>query len=203
MKRVLLAVCGLSPQVITETLYALHHQGRMVDALRIITTREGKEVCLAQLLSPHDGQFYQFLQEYEIAEGSVEFQPRHILSVTDDSGAQIEDITQEQENAAFLEKCMQEAFYLTQESENEVYFSLAGGRKTMGACLALAAQFYARRQDRIFHVLVSPPAFENSREFFFPPKIPKYIRLFDRIGQELYMKTDNASVSLCPCLLSP
>ncbi|NLV24760.1 MAG: TIGR02584 family CRISPR-associated protein, partial [Deltaproteobacteria bacterium] len=41
MKTVLLAVCGLSPQVITETLYALHQQGRQVDAVRVLTTRQG------------------------------------------------------------------------------------------------------------------------------------------------------------------
>ncbi len=193
-----MAVCGLSPQVITETLYALNHQDRMVDAVRILTTREGKEMCLSQLLAPEDGQFYQFLSEYDLDERCIDFKPHHVISVSDDHGRQIEDITIEEENALFLEKCMQEAFQLTKDSDNEVYFSLAGGRKTMGACLSLAAQFYARSQDRIFHVLVSPPEFENSREFFFPPKEPRYIRLFDRKSRELYMKTDNAVVSLVP-----
>ncbi|MBW2021016.1 MAG: TIGR02584 family CRISPR-associated protein, partial [Deltaproteobacteria bacterium] len=43
MKNILLAVTGLSPQVITETLFALHQQNRTVDAIHIITTRQGKE----------------------------------------------------------------------------------------------------------------------------------------------------------------
>lgn len=196
MKRVLLAVCGLSPQVITETLYVLYQQSRMVDAVRILTTTIGKEKCLAQLLSPKDGQFYQFLEQYGIPENSVDFHPRNIISVTDDNGRQIEDITIEEESALFLEKCMEQAFHLTRDPDNEVYFSIAGGRKTMGSCLSLAAQFYARRQDRIFHVLVSPPEFENSREFFFPPKLPRYVRLFDKSSRELYMKTDNARLTL-------
>ena len=34
MKTILLAVTGLSPQVITETLYALHQQNRKVDAIQ-------------------------------------------------------------------------------------------------------------------------------------------------------------------------
>ena len=47
MKNILLAVVGLSPQVVTETLYALHQQGRGVDAIHLITTREGKEAILS------------------------------------------------------------------------------------------------------------------------------------------------------------
>ncbi|MFB3926224.1 MAG: CRISPR-associated ring nuclease [Syntrophales bacterium] len=43
MKNILLAVVGLSPQVITEILFALHQQDRKVDAIHIITTRKGKE----------------------------------------------------------------------------------------------------------------------------------------------------------------
>jgi len=38
MKNILLAVVGLSPQVITETLFALHQQNRRVDAIHIITS---------------------------------------------------------------------------------------------------------------------------------------------------------------------
>ena len=52
MKNILLAVCGLSPQVITETLFALHQTGRTVDAIHIITTQLGKERILDTLLEP-------------------------------------------------------------------------------------------------------------------------------------------------------
>lgn len=47
MKNILLAVCGLTPQVITETLYALHQDQRKVDAIHVITTRNGKEKIYA------------------------------------------------------------------------------------------------------------------------------------------------------------
>ena len=36
MKNILLAVVGLTPQVITEALYALHQEGRAVNAIHII-----------------------------------------------------------------------------------------------------------------------------------------------------------------------
>ncbi len=45
MKNILLAVTGLSLQVITETLYALHQNNRHVDAIHVITTRrQGKDL---------------------------------------------------------------------------------------------------------------------------------------------------------------
>lgn len=49
MKRTLLAVCGLSPQVITETLYALFQEGRLPDSVHALTTTEGKARCLSNL----------------------------------------------------------------------------------------------------------------------------------------------------------
>ena len=55
MRNILLAVCGLSPQVITETLYALFHEGREVHAVHLITTRPGRDKVLAELLAPKTG----------------------------------------------------------------------------------------------------------------------------------------------------
>ena len=167
MKGILLAVCGLTPQVITETLYALIQQGRMVCGVHIITTRLGREACLAHLLAPDSGQYYRLLADYGIDSCTIDFHPHNIVAVADDLGRQIEDIGQEEESEDFLSACMEKAFELTQNMDVAVYFSIAGGRKTMGACLALAAQMYARPFDRIFHVLVSPE-FESCHEFFFP-----------------------------------
>ena len=49
----LLAVTGMSPQVITETLYALHQQGRsMPENIYIITTAIGKKQALLTRLKP-------------------------------------------------------------------------------------------------------------------------------------------------------
>jgi len=196
MKRVLLAVCGLTPQVITETLYALYQQDRMVDAIRVLTTRDGKDACNAGLLGSNKGQYYQFLSDYGMSSSEIDFAPRHIISVADSYGRELEDISSEEDNSFFLKACMEHTFYLTQERDSTVYFSIAGGRKTMGACLALTAQFYARSWDRIFHVLVSPSEFESSREFYFPRANSDYVKLKNRNGNELFMNTDEAKIDL-------
>ncbi len=197
MKTILLAVCGLTPQVITETLYALHQQGQQVDAIRILTTRNGKAACVASLFGSGDGQFYQYLNEYGYDHDSIDFAPRHIEAVADAGGREIDDIASEEENEDFLRACMEETFNLTRDNENRVLFSIAGGRKTMGACLTLAAQCYARPQDRIYHVLVSPE-FESNRDFYFPPAESTSITLYDPQRQPYQKETKFARINLIP-----
>lgn len=198
MKRILLAVSGLSPQVITETIYALHMQGRAPDVIRILTTREGKSAIHANLLSPTDGHYYRLLKDYGIPVESIDFSVRHLHVPTDQFGTEYDDIAGEEENERFLTLCMEHAFEATRDPDTEVYFSIAGGRKTMGACLAVAAQCYARPQDRIFHVLVTPE-FESNRDFYYPPQFSVPLVLTDHKTRTPYTKeTRYAQVTLIP-----
>lgn len=195
MKKVLLAVCGLAPQVITETLYALHQQERLPDVVRVLTSRRGLDACHAQLFAGGTGQFHQFLQDYAIDPESIDFSSQAILSVQNDQGKSIDDINDEEDNRCFLRACMQLAFAYSNDASNTIYYAIAGGRKTMGSCLALTAQLYARRQDRIFHTLVSPE-FESSREFYYPPRPSRTITLFDQKQQPYLKDTRYAQVQL-------
>jgi len=198
MKRILLAVSGLSPQVITETLYALHLQDRMPDAVRVFTTRAGKSAINAALLSPEDGRFYRLLDDYGIPRDAIDFGHRHVHAVADRHGTEYDDIAGEEENEEFLKLCMEHAFEATRDPGAEVFFSIAGGRKTMGACLAVAAQCYGRAQDRVFHVLVTPE-FESSRDFYYPPPVSTSITLTDFRSRTPYTKeTRYAEVTLVP-----
>nr|MBL0731841.1 TIGR02584 family CRISPR-associated protein [Desulfobacterales bacterium] len=169
MKNILLAVTGLSPQVITETLYALHQSNRNVDAIHIITTRDGKEKIYTGLFAGKKGHYYKYLQEYNIPSDSINFSHENIHVVMDEYGVEATDITNEAQNEQLLKKCMELAFLFTKDSGTAVLFSIAGGRKTMSSCLTIAAQMYGRPQDRLYHVLVSPE-FESNRNFYYPPK---------------------------------
>jgi len=198
MKRILLAVSGLSPQVITETIYGLHQQRRTPDAIRILTTREGKATIHAHLLSPADGHYYRLLKDYGIPAESIDFSARHLHVATDQFGIEYDDIAGEDENERFLALCMEHAFEATRDPDTEVFFSIAGGRKTMGACLTVAAQCYARPQDRIFHVLVTSE-FESSRDFYYPPPVSVPLVLLDYKTKTPYTKeTRYAQVTLIP-----
>ena len=73
MKNILLAVTGLTPEVITEFPFALHQTNLRVAAIRAITTGEGKEMIFAKLLKGTSGHYHRYLEEYGIAASSIEF----------------------------------------------------------------------------------------------------------------------------------
>lgn len=86
-------------------------------------------------------------------------------------------------------------FNFTKDEETAVFLSIAGGRKTMSACLTLAAQMYGRPQDRLYHVLVSPE-FESNKNFYYPPKKSRPIELSDNQGHPFFKETRFAQVNL-------
>ncbi len=197
MKNILLAVTGLSPQVITETLYALHQNNRKIDSVHVITTRDGKEKIYAELIDRGEGYFYRYLSEYDIYPATIDFSYKNIHVITDAHGNEIPDIISEVDNEKLLKKCLDLTFHFTNRPDTAVFFSIAGGRKTMSSCLTLAAQMYGRPQDRLYHVLVSPE-FESSRNFYYPPKESQRIKLADNKGQPFYKETKFAQVNLIP-----
>jgi CRISPR-associated protein Csx14 len=115
--------------------------------------------------------------------------------ITDDHGIEIPDIASESDNEHLLRTCLELSFRFTSDPDTSVLFSVAGGRKTMGSCLTLAAQMYGRPQDRLYHVLVSPE-FESNRDFFYPPKQSRTIELKDKQGQAFFKEAAYAQVDL-------
>ncbi len=195
MKNILLAVTGLSPQVITETIFALHQNQQQVDEIHVITTRTGKEKIYSQLTGSPKGHFYQYLEEYKIKKNSILFDHSCVHVICDEYGNELEDIATADDNEKLLAKCLGLAFEFTRDQNTSVFFSIAGGRKTMSSCLTLAAQLYGRPCDRLYHVLVSPE-FENNRNFFYPPKESRKIKFTDQNGQPCYKETKFATVTL-------
>lgn len=167
MQRILIALLGRTPQILTETLYALHRQGRLPDRILVLTTEAGKRMCLEQLLHPQRGRLQAFRLAFGLEASSCSLQDSDILTPSVMAGRPIEDIVTAEHSQIFYELCLETVFALSSEAGTELVFSIAGGRKTMSAALALAAQCYARAQDSMCHVLVSPQA-EANPDFFFP-----------------------------------
>lgn len=181
--------------MITETLYALHQQKREIDAIHVVTTKRGREAIESRLLAPKTGRFFRYLKEYGIPAGRIDFGRRNIHAIADETNREFEDIESEEENELFLRKCLELTFRFTGDEDAAVCFSIAGGRKTMSACLMVAAQLYARPVDRIYHVLVTPE-FESSESFFYPPVKPAPVELRDEQGRRCIRYTDQARVTL-------
>ena len=197
MKHVLLAVVGLSPQVITEAVYALFHEGQPVDAIHCVATGIGAGEIYRTLLAPAGGPLEELCRQYGIDRQAIHFghDTLHVLCMED--GTQIDDISSEDHNERLLEKCLELTHRFTTDPDTRVSFLVAGGRKTMTSCLTLAAQLYGRRRDRLYHVLVSPE-FESCRSFWFPPRESKILKLTDARGEPIYKETRFAEINLIP-----
>jgi CRISPR-associated protein (TIGR02584 family) len=169
---VLLSVAGLTPQVVTETLYCLV---KMTDPsvairqVRIITTRAGEERIRETLLHPRDGWFHRFRREFGIPPGTIHFDSSCILVPKGPGDRPLDDVRTPAENALIGDCILSLVRDLTRDPGTSLHCSVAGGRKTMGLFLGIAFQLFARPQDRLSHVLVSPAELEGCTDFFYPP----------------------------------
>lgn len=167
-RRILLAVTGLSPQIVTETLYALAVEGSpawVPTEIRIITTRRGAEKAERTLLSDDPGWFRRLCEDYRLPE--IAFAARDIHVIVGPDGKPLDDILVEADNAAVADFITEELRALTADPQAGLHVSIAGGRKTMGFYVGYALSLFGREQDRLSHVLV-PPAFESRPDFFYP-----------------------------------
>ena len=168
MQHKLVAVVGNTPQVMTETLWALRIQRHVpIDEVFVITTTLGKETCQKRLLD--EGRFEKMLMDYHVAPNTVAFGPDHIHVFEDDKGNLLDDIRTSEDNRLARDQLFRWIENWTQNVDVALHCSLAGGRKSMGYLLGAAIQFFGRPQDRLYHVLVTPQAIETNPDFFFPP----------------------------------
>lgn len=177
-KRVLLAVSGLTPQVVTETLYAIVHRDPpfVPTEVHVITTAEGAARLRLALLSEEPGWFRRFCQDFNLLPIAFDDERIHVLS--DGSGRALEDIRTPDDNRRAADEITRVVRKLTTDEESALHVSMAGGRKTMGYYLGYALSLFGRPQDRLSHVLVSEP-FESSWDFFYPTPHERIIQTHD------------------------
>lgn len=192
-RRILLAVTGLTPQIVTETLYALaavSEPAFLPTEVHLLTTAIGKDLARTALLHLDGGQFHSLLADYpQIGQPAFDADRIHVIHAPD--GSPLPDIRTPEENAAAAAAITSLVAELTSDDEASLHVSIAGGRKTMGFYLGYAFSLYARPQDRLSHVLVSQP-FESHPEFFYPPASPR--RLITRDNK--HVDTDDAVLTL-------
>ncbi|WP_447974784.1 CRISPR-associated ring nuclease Csm6 [Nitrospira sp. Kam-Ns4a] len=191
MRDVLVALCGLTPQVVTETLWALHHRTPPIHPAEvwILTTQAGRTACLDKLLGANRA-LTQFVREYR-PRPAPRCPASHIVVLTGAGGRPLEDVRTEQDNAAMADQIAAFIRRQTERPDARLHCSVAGGRKTMGVLLASALQLFGREHDRLYHVLV-PPEFESLDRFFFPPTRPGWVTARD--GRRLH--TNQARIEL-------
>lgn len=193
---ILLCVAGLTPQIITETLYALTQQRReRVDEIRVITTLSGRDRIIRALLDPQHGHFVAFCRDYGIDPASMTFTEERITLLRTPDGRMLDDIRSVDENGYAANQICEIVRELTRDPHTRLYASAAGGRKTMSIYLTAAMQLFGRAQDRLSHVLVSEP-FETHREFYYIPPKPRALEVRDRQGRVRTLSTEQAIIHL-------
>ncbi|TSE25407.1 CRISPR-associated ring nuclease Csm6 [Tepidimonas aquatica] len=151
-RSVLLAVTGLSPQVVTETLYALA-QEKNPDAIprevHLITTAEGAERARLMLLSESPGWFERLRGDWALP--PIAFDEAHIDVLRDGNGQPLRDVRTAQDNRAAADQIADWVRRLTEDEHSTLHVSLAGGRKTLGFFAGYALSLWGRSQDRLSH----------------------------------------------------
>lgn len=170
MQHILLVVSGMTPQIITETLYGIYRQDPATLPQRIvaITTMSGCQRIRDNLLGD-DSPLVRLQQDYHLP--PILFSDADIKVPVGDDGIPLDDVRSEREQeiiADFITRTVRE---LTADPDLALHASLAGGRKTMGFALGYAMSLFGRPQDRLSHVLVNAP-YEDVPDFYYPTPTP-------------------------------
>lgn len=190
---VLILAVGTTPQIITETIYALIHDSPPIrpEKIYVVTTSTGKAIVTDRLLK--NGKFDEFVHEFRLEGLTIGdddfFVPR------DGKGREIDDIIGSRESEAMGDCITSLVRTLSQDSRVRLHCSIAGGRKTMSFYMGAALQLFGRPWDRLYHVLV-PPEFESHPLFFYKPKKNRVIESRLPDGTMTKLETKNARIHL-------
>lgn len=192
--RILVAVSGLSPQILTETLFGLATTAKnpfIPTQIYLITTSTGANSAKLNLLDNNTGKFYAFCKDYQL--NHIQFTPDNILTIKNASGQELDDIRTPEENEAAADFITNIIRSVTEDADTAVHVSIAGGRKTLGYYIGYALSLFGRDQDRLSHVLVSQ-GYEGHPEFYYPTPKTDIIQTRDTPPKPL--DTSKAKVTL-------
>lgn len=180
---VLLAVTGMTPAVLTETVWALAHEKPAVipDRVVVVTTTRGREHMERELFTPtgpgQDDLWQrlrrQILRPHHEGDSRLNLDPLRVISTPNPGtgrSSALEDFRTSAENSAMADFLLEQVRGFVETPGVELITSIAGGRKTLGALLYACMSLLGRETDRLTHVLVSEP-FDSpalSPRFYFP-----------------------------------
>lgn len=173
---ILLAVTGLSPAIVTETVWALAAEKPRVVPRKviIITTALGAVRLQEQLLTPFPAFGGQTVWEslraalHASPDELILEPPRLIGKPNAQTGTldPLQDIVSREDNDLAAGFILEQVRSVVENPETRLIASIAGGRKTMGALLHAAITLIGRETDRLTHILVNAP-YETMPGFFF------------------------------------
>ena len=188
----LLAITGMSPAVVTETLYAMDRKGQQwPSAIKVITTSVGKKKACEGLLD--EGHLNALCAE--LGKPQIVFSEADVLVVPDAEGKGVEDARSLEDHEALANFIMQTVRDETKNPRTRIHASLAGGRKTMTFYLGYAMSLFGRHVDQLSHVLVSD-GFEACKGFYYPTRADHFVKNFS--GEEFNAKDAEVTLADIP-----
>ena len=171
---VLIAVCGTSPAVITETVQSIYgkYPSFIIDEIVVLTTAVGRECLVKQILE--NGAWDKLREELHAEEDELRFgdcADSIQLIPSMDKKHNLADINTPSDHLSMANQLCRIMRAHTDNPDITVLASLAGGRKTMSTMMGFCFSLFAREQDKLFHVLVNEP-FDGRLDppFLFKPR---------------------------------
>ncbi|RNJ61820.1 MAG: TIGR02584 family CRISPR-associated protein [Porphyrobacter sp. IPPAS B-1204] len=176
-EKVLLLTLGSTPQVVTETIYALAkgEPAWIPDRIILATTDYGQRLFnegrpagdrnpIAPLLGS-DGMLARMIAacNFPISLDQVE-----VVVPRCQNGVPIIDIRDAEETLAFAEALLAIVSEVTSDPASQLHVSLAGGRKTMSFVAGQVLSILGRQHDHLSHVLIEPRELEWQDSFWWP-----------------------------------
>ena len=199
---VLIAVCGTSPAVITETVQGIYgkYPSFIIDEVVVLTTTIGRERLVKQILE--NGAWDKLREELHAEEDELRFgdcADSIQLIPSMDKKHNLADINTPNDHLSMANQLCRILRGYTDNPDITVLASLAGGRKTMSTMMGFCFSLFAREQDKLFHVLVNEP-FDGRLE---PPFLFKPQTLVDyKLPDGKVISSDEAHIDLIeiPCV---
>lgn len=203
---VLLAVTGMTPAVLTETIWALAHEKSPVipDRVVAVTTAKGRDLMERELFGASEkgvDNLWQTLRreilgpEYQDdSRLSHEYQVISAHNARSGRKVPLEDFRTSAENAAMADFVLEQVRGFVESPGVQLITSIAGGRKTLGALLYACISLMGRETDRLTHVLVNEPfdSFGLTPRFYFPSQPEQQLKTVE--GNQVMAK--EASIDL-------
>lgn len=182
-KNVLFLVTGMTPAIITETIWALacdpalnDSEHWIPDEVRVLSTEHGLNQIKSKLLD--SGVFEQFKTDYPVI-AHLSFNAGHLHPIKNAEGEALSDLKTPEDNEFAADAINEHIAQLAKDEQIALHVSIAGGRKTMGFYAGYALSIHGRAQDRMSHVLVDE-RFETIGDFFYPTPVERFV--LDRNG---------------------
>ena len=126
---------GTSPQVLTETLYAIYKQGKpFPDEVYLITSENAKAKAVEWLFEKE--QIEHLKAHHRLPD--FKFELDHILLMEHDNGELVFDGSEEQDQQSIADSITRIVAKFTSDENCRIHASIAGGRKTMAFYMGYA-----------------------------------------------------------------